>query len=104
MKIRNIQERFKTRLKAEKRIQKAIKIAEENIKAKRAAELERQEAETNAIVKRVAKSMFDPMKRVIVTKTGDVAEFSIKDMALKNEGTLSISDSIWAPWSINFKG
>jgi len=85
-------------------IHKAIKIAEENIKAKRTVELERQEAETNAIVKRVAKSMFDPMKRVIVTKTGDVAEFSVKDMALKNEGTLSISDSIWAPWSINFKG
>ena len=33
MKIRNIQEKFNTRLKAEKRIQKAIKIAEENIEA-----------------------------------------------------------------------
>ena len=101
MKIHNIQERFRTQIKQEKRIHKALKILEENRKAHQ-AELEK--IQTDEIVKKVAKSMLNPMKRVVITRTGDVAEFSAQDTILRHEGALSTTDSIWAPWSQNFRG
>jgi chromosome condensin MukBEF ATPase and DNA-binding subunit MukB len=105
MKIRNLEQKFRQQSKEEKLIRKVIKIAKQMKAIQQAEELKKaEEARLTEICKRVAKSVCDPMKKVNISKSGDIAEISIQDIVLKNQGTLSMTESIWAPWSQNFKG
>ena len=103
MKIRNLKERFKAQAKMEKGLRKILKVVEEkrnqNIDLKKL-----EETRTEEIYRRIAHSVLDPMKKVIVTQTGDIGEFFVKDIAMKHEGILSTTNSIWAPWSKSYGG
>lgn len=52
---------------------------------------------------KVAKSIMDPMKKVTVNVNGDIVEFSTEAVINDYLGRMSMTDSIWAPWSKSFK-
>lgn len=105
MKVLNLQQRFRQQAKNERMIRNALKRAEQ-IKAIRLAEELKQaeEARLNDICRKVAKSAYNPMRRISIQINGDIADFSVKEVAQKYEGSLAMTDSVWAPWNMNYKG
>ena len=64
--------------------------------------LETQKADklqTQTIARKVARSILDPMRKVTVQVNGDVTDFSAIRRAQEQASELSVTDSIWAPWS-----
>ena len=95
---------FKENARREKAMQKALKKAKE-LKAFREA-MEAQKAEElkiQSIVERIAKSIMNPTRKVTVLVNGDITDFSATKLSQEYSTELSITDSVWAPWSKNFK-
>jgi len=95
---------FKQQAREQRAIQKAIKRAQE-LKAFREA-MEAQKAEEvriQGVVERIAKSVMNPMRKVTVKVNGDITDFSATKLSQEYTTKLGITDSIWAPWSKNFK-
>ena len=94
----------KEHIRQQKIAQKAMKKALE-LKAFREA-MAAQKAEELRIqntVNKIAKSLSDPMRKVTVESTGDFTDFSAARLCQEFSTKLSITDSVWAPWSKFFK-
>ena len=95
---------FKKQAQEKRAQQKAAERAREIAEIR--ASLAKQKAEElkiQAICKKVARTIINPNRRVTVQVNGDIADFSINELVQKQKGTLSTSNSDWAPWSISYR-
>jgi len=61
------------------------------------------EQKLQEITKKVARSILDTTKKVTVSKTGDITEFSVEKIIQEYDGKMELVDNIWAPWSKSYK-